>query len=71
VIEFSMVVLNVFSKIIAVLFLLTYKHVYKWTFMEQKVPDNSEVQRSLRIFGPWYGSCFMLPFWHLECEGGS
>jgi hypothetical protein len=49
--KFCTVVPNILSKIIAVIFVLAFKHMYHFTGTEFKVPDNSEAHTSLQNCG--------------------
>ena len=49
--RFCTVVPNILSKIIAVIFVLAFKHVYQFTGTEYKVPGNSEAHTSLQNCG--------------------
>ena len=68
--KFCTVVPSILSTVIAVIFALAFKHVYQFTGIEYKVPDNRLTCHS-RIVGPQYGICFMSAFWHLGFGAGS
>jgi hypothetical protein len=66
-----MVVHNIFNIIVADPLGPTYKNVYQFNALNRKCQTTFTSTDHPKFMGSQYGTFFMLPFWHLEFQGGS